>query len=35
MKYDKILITGGAGYLGSVITQSFFNRGMVEKLCYL
>ena len=32
MKYDKILITGGAGYLGSVITQSFFNRGMVEKL---
>ena len=32
MQYDKILITGGAGYLGSVITQSFFNRGMVEKL---
>mgnify|MGYP006269706453 CR=1 FL=1 len=32
MKYDKILITGGAGYLGSVITQSFFSRGMVEKL---
>ena len=31
MKYDKILITGGTGYLGSVITQAFFNRGMVKK----
>ena len=32
MKYDKILITGGAGYLGSVITDRLFSRGMVEKL---
>jgi len=32
MKYDKILITGGAGYLGSVITERLFARGMVEKL---
>ena len=35
IKYDTILITGGAGYLGSVITQSLFSRGMVKKLVQL
>ena len=31
-QYDTILITGGAGYLGSVITQPLFSRGDGKKI---